>query len=127
MPLFAPLGDLARVGLKACAGRAAVFAATLGLALVAAGFLVAAGVVALSGILGFPGAAVIFAAIFAVLALCAHVRGQVLAVRRAQRIDAARSRAQAGALRATGLAARSAAPILPLVALVAAFVLARKA
>ncbi len=124
-PLFEPLCDLGRAGLRACAGRAMIAAATFGLALVAAGFLVAAGVVALTGLLGFPGAAVLFAGLFAVLALLVHLRGQVLALRRAERFAEARSRAQADAMY-TALAAGSAGPILPLVALVAAFVLTRK-
>lgn len=125
-PLLDPFCDLARIGLRTCAGRVAVKATTLGLALIAAGFLVAAGVVALSGVLGFPGAAVLFALLFALLALLAHLRGQVLDSRREQRLAAARSRAKAGMIHGAALAARSAGPALPIVALVAAFVLARK-
>lgn len=104
-----------------------VAAATFGLALVAAGFLVSAGVVVLSGMIGFPGAAIVFAVLFALLAVLVHLRGRVLAARRAQRLETASSRFQAETVRATALAAPSTGPVLPLIALVAAFVLARKA
>jgi len=109
----------------AAAGRAAATAATVFLVVVAVAFLVAAGLVALTAKTGFTVAALVFAAVFAVLAIAVYFVGRVLSARRAAKILAARNRAAADIALTTALA-RSARPLAPLAAFVAAFVLARR-
>lgn len=124
-PLVAPLTNLVRTELRAGAGRAAMAILTGGLALVAASFLVAAGVVWLTVAIGFLGAALIFAGGFALLAVVAHLSGQARAARRAVEATARRNRATAEVAALVALL-RSARPLLPVAAFLAAFALARR-
>ena len=125
LPLWDPLSELVRAGFSDSRTRAAAATATAVPAVVAAGFLVSAGLVALMRVIGFPAAALVFAALFAVLAVIAHLFGRAAAARRAAQLRAARIRAETDIALATGLA-RSARPLLPLAAFVAAFALARR-
>ena len=125
LPLLSPLCDLLEARAGTAGIRAAAAVATLALLSIASGFLVSAGLFALTAAIGFPRAALVFAALFAVLALAVHVLGRVLAGRRAVRVEAARSRAEDDIALATALA-RSAKPLLPLAAFVTAFALARR-
>lgn len=125
LPLWDPLRDIVRASGKEIGSRAAIAIATVILAGVAAGFLVSAGFVALADAVGFPVAALVFAGVFAFLALAVHLFGRVLSARHARQIARASDRAAADIVLATTLA-RSARPILPLAAFLAAFVLARR-
>ncbi len=107
------------------AERAATVAATGALALVAAALLVAAGLVALSAAVGFPLAAVIFAVGFGALALAVHLLGRAHSARRAAQAAVTRHRAEADIALVTAVA-RSARPLLPFAAFVAAFALVRR-
>lgn len=125
MPLLAALRGLLRARAGDAAARAATAAATVALAAVAMALLVAAGLVALAAVVGFPVAALVFAAVFAVLALVVHLLGRGLSARRAAQVAAARHRAEADIAVAATLA-RSARPLLPLAAFLAAFALMRR-
>ncbi|SEM19061.1 hypothetical protein SAMN05443999_11513 [Roseovarius azorensis] len=125
LPLWDPLRDLAGTAVRSAGIRATMAIATALLAIVATAFLVSAGFVVLMREVGFPVAAIAFAALFAVLALAMHLFGRAISARQAARTMAARSRAETDIALATVLA-RSARPLLPLVAFVAAFVLARR-
>jgi hypothetical protein len=125
LPLFAPLRDLSAALAGNAAGRVAIAAATVFLTLVAAAFLVAAGLAELTAAVGFTVAALVFAALFALLALAVYLFGRALSARRTARIAAAQNRAKADIAMAAALS-RSARPLLPLAAFVAAFLLARR-
>ncbi|SEO14596.1 hypothetical protein SAMN04490248_1028 [Salinihabitans flavidus] len=125
LPLWDPLRDLARAVVNGAGIRAATAIATALLAIVAIGFLVSAGLVALMGWIGFPAAALVFAVLFALLALAVYLLGRAASARTAARVRAARSRTESDIALATALA-RSARPLLPLAAFLAAFVLARR-
>ncbi|MCC6008219.1 MAG: hypothetical protein JJU40_11125 [Rhodobacteraceae bacterium] len=125
MLLLAPLRDMLRAQARGAAGRAATVAATAALAAMASVLLLAGGLVALADAVGFPLAALVFAAMLAALALAVHLLGRVQSARRARQAATARQRAEADiALGAT--LARSAGPLLPLAAFVAAFALMRR-
>lgn len=125
LPLVAPFTDLLRARAGALGVRLAVTAATV-LLLGAAGLLLgAAGLAALAHVVGFPLAAVLFAAVLALLALLAHLVGRAVLLRQSRATLAAQRRAEADLALADALA-RRARPLLPLAALVAAFVLARR-
>ena len=98
---------------------------TLGLASVAVALLSAAGLVLLSRALGFPLAATVFSAGFALLALAVLLLGRQRAAREKRRIDKADLTSVTDLAIVAG-AARSAAPLLPLIALIAAYVLTRR-
>lgn len=104
--------------------RAKIEVAKLALGFVAVLLLVSSGLVALAQAVGYPIAAMVFAAIFGLLALVVHLVGRMLSRRQAQRIAVAQSRLQAGVALATSVA-RAATPLLPVVAFVAAFTIAR--
>lgn len=123
LPLWDPLRDLARAAVGGAGIRAATAFATALLAIVATAFLVSAGVVVLMRAVGFPVAAMIFAALFAVLALAVHFWGRAVSARQAARNMAARNRVETDIAHAA-LLARSARPLLPIAAFVSAFVLA---
>jgi membrane protein implicated in regulation of membrane protease activity len=125
LPLLGPLRDLLAAYAGGVAGRAATTIATVFLAVVATAFVVAAGLVELTARTGFPVAALVFAALFAVLALAVYRFGRARSARRAARMAAAQRSAEADMALATGLA-RSARPLLPLAAFLAAFVLAQR-
>jgi len=125
LPLWDALRDLVRAGIGDAGTRVATAAATALLALVATGFLVSAGLELLMRLIGFPAAAVAFAALFALLALGVHLYGRMLAARQSAQVMAARTRAETDIALATALA-RSTRPLLPLAAFLAAFVLARR-
>ncbi|RYH07244.1 hypothetical protein [Tropicimonas sp. IMCC6043] len=125
LPLLAPLRDLLAAQAGDAAKRVAMTAATTTLAALAASFLVAAGLAALTAAAGFPVAALLFAVLFAALALAVHLLGLARASRRAEQLEAERTRFTSDVLLATALG-RSARPLLPLAAFLAAFALARR-
>lgn len=128
MPLLAPLRDLLAAHAGDAAGRIVTTTAALALAVAAVAFLVAAGFVALTAEIGFVAAALVFAALFALLALAIYLVGRRRTAMRAAEIAAARNRAAADIALAATLArsARPLAPLAPLAAFVAAFLLARR-
>lgn len=123
--LWKPLRTLLTASLRRAEEQTALTLAALGLASVAAGLLTAAGLVLLSRVAGFPLAASAFAAGFALLALAVLLLGRHRAARDQRRIEAAGLQAVTDLSIVTG-ATRSAAPLLPLAALVAAYVLSRR-
>ena len=125
LPLLAAARNLLRARAEDAAGRALIALVTAFLVAVAAVLLVVAGLVALAQEIGFPGAALAFALLFALLALATHLFGRGLAARRSARVAAAQSQAAADIALATTLA-RSSRPLLPVVAFLAAFTLARR-
>ena len=125
LPLWDPLRDLARAALGGAGIRVAAGIATGLLALTATGFLVSAGLVLLMREIGFPAAALVFAALFALLALIVYLFARRASARQAARVRAARTRARSDIALAATLS-RSARPLLPLAAFLAAFVLARR-
>ncbi|WP_306006941.1 hypothetical protein [Aquicoccus porphyridii] len=125
LAFWEPVRDILQATSRDIGNRAKAGIAKAILAIVAAGLLLSAGLVALAQAVGYPIAALVFAAVFALLALVAHLIGRVLARRQAQRIAHAKSRAEADLALATSVA-RSTLPLLPLVAFVAAFALGRR-
>jgi len=123
--LWKPVRTLLTASLRRAEEQTALTLAALGLASVAAGLLTAAGLVLLSRVAGFPLAASAFAAGFALLALAVLLLGRQRAARDQRRIEAAGLQAVTDLAVVTG-ATRSAAPLLPLAALVAAYVLSRR-
>ena len=105
--------------------RAKIEVAKLALGFVAVALLVSSGLVALAQAVGYPIAAMVFAAIFGLLALAVHLIGRALASRQSQRIARAQSRIEADIAFVTSVA-RSALPLLPVVAFIAAFTFARR-
>jgi len=105
--------------------RAKIEVAKLALGFVAVALLVSSGLVALAQAVGYPIAAMVFAAIFGLLALAVHLIGRALASRQSQRIARAQSRMEADIALVTSVA-RSALPLLPVVAFIAAFTFARR-
>jgi membrane protein DedA with SNARE-associated domain len=124
-PLLDPLRDLLAAHGRDAAGRVVTTTATVFLAVVAMAFLIAAGLAALTAEVGFPVAALVFSALFAVLALAVYFVGRRRSARRAAQIADARKRAEADIAPATKLA-RSAQPLAPLAVFLAAFMLARR-
>jgi len=125
LPLLGPLRDILGALAGAAGIRAATVTATTLLAVVAIALLVAAGLVALTAAVGFPAAALVFAALFAFLALVTHLLGRLLSARGAAGVTAARNRAKVDIAVAVALS-RSARPLLPLAAFLAAFAMARR-
>lgn len=125
LPLLRPLRDVLAAHVGGAGKRVATGVATALLVVVALGFAVSAGLVKLTATIGYPAAALVFAALFAVLALAVHFIGRLVTVRRAERIAEAESRVKVDIALAAALS-RSARPLLPLVAFVAAFALARR-
>jgi hypothetical protein len=107
------------------AGRVSMAVAVVLCVALAAMFFVLAGLVGLAQVIGFPLAALVFAALFAVMALALWMIGRVLASRRSARIAITQTRATAD-LALAAVLVRSARPALPLVAFLAAFALARR-
>ncbi|MGY6549090.1 MAG: hypothetical protein ACXIU7_08800 [Roseinatronobacter sp.] len=123
--LLDPARLLLQTLLRDSSNRAKVEIARLGLSVVAAGLLGSAGLVALAKAVGYPVAAIVFAAIVGLLALAAHLAGRMLATRQAQRMALARNRMTADIARGTYIL-RSALPILPVLAGLAVFSLVRR-
>jgi hypothetical protein len=125
LPLWDPLRDLVGIAVRGAGIRATLAIATALLAIVATAFLVSAGFVVLMREVGVPVAAMAFAALFAVLALAMHLAGRAVSARRAARTMTARNRVETDIALAAVLA-RSARPLLPIAAFLAAFVLAQR-
>jgi Na+/melibiose symporter-like transporter len=100
-------------------------AVTAALVVLAALLLLASGLAALTDRFGFPVAALLGAILVAMLAFAIHLIGRALVARRKARVVEARSRTEADIALAIALT-RSARPLLPLVAFLAAFILARR-
>lgn len=124
LPLWQPLRDAMSMTVRDTRDRAATALVTLGLVVLALGFGVAAGLAALVPVMGFAGAALVFAALFAAMALGVHLAGRARAARRAERIARARQRAMAD-IAIISTSARAARPLLPLLAFVLVFALMR--
>ncbi|MFU8834914.1 hypothetical protein [Roseovarius autotrophicus] len=124
-----PLLDPLRTGLSALAGdaveRVATGIATLVFGGVAVALMVAAVLVALTAEVGFPLAALIVASVFAALALAVYLLGRKLSARRAEQRAVARRQARADIVLAAALS-RSARPLLPVAAFLAAFALMQR-
>lgn len=125
LPLWDPLRDVTRVALRGAGLRAAFTFLTALLSFVAACFLVTAGFVSLLQVIGLPLTALVFAILFAALALTAHLVGRALSARHAARILTAKNRASADIALAVVLS-RKARPLLPIAAFIAAFSLTRR-
>lgn len=125
LPLLGPVRDLLRAQANSAGIRVVTATATAVLAVVAIVLLAAAGLAALTAAIGFPAAALGFAALFAVLALAVHLVGRLLSARGAANVAAARNRAKVDIALATALS-RTARPLLPLAAFLVAFALARR-
>lgn len=123
--LWKPLRTLLKASLRQAEEQATLTLAALGLAGVAGGLLTSSGLVLLSRTTGFPLAATAFAAGFALLALAVMWLSRHHAEKESRRIEVASLQAVTDLAVVTG-AARSAAPLLPLAALVAAYVLSRR-
>lgn len=119
----------ARITLQAMshdlANKAKVEIAKLALSAVAAGLLLSAAIVVLAQEVGYPVAAVVFATALGLLALVVHLIGRRQSARQSQRIAGAQNRVQADIDLMTSVA-RSTRPLLPLVAFIAAFTIARR-
>lgn len=125
LPFLGAVRDLvtARADMARVRVAAALLTALLGLA--AAALVCAAGLVALSDAVGFPVAALVIAALLAGLALGVSVVARKLAS--GKRTRAADAKIRAGEELAVAMAlTRSAQPLLPLAALLAVFLLARR-
>ncbi|PWK61337.1 hypothetical protein [Roseicyclus mahoneyensis] len=125
LPLWDPLREAARTALADAGERAMTSLVAAALVAVASGLLLSAGLVALSRVIGFPLAACLLGAAFAGLALLVQLAGRARARRRADRIALATERATADLALARSLV-RTARPILPVVAFLGAFLLARR-
>jgi hypothetical protein len=125
LALLGPLTDLARSSLRDAGNRATAGLTKIALLVMAAGLVLSAGLVGLSRLVGYPVAALVCAAVLALLALAVHLLGQALAARQARQIALARHRTSAD-IALAGALVRSAAPLVSLAALVAAFALARR-
>lgn len=125
LPFLGAVRDLvsARADMARVRVAAALLTALLGLA--AAALVCAAGLVALSDAVGFPVAALVVAALLAGLALGVSVVARRLAS--GKRAQAADAKIRAGKELAVAMAlTRSARPLLPLAALLAVFLFARR-
>ena len=125
LPLWEPLRDAMGMASRDAGDRAATGFATLALVALALGFGVAAGLAALVPVMGFAGAALVFAALFAMLALAVHLAGRARAARRAEQIAQARQRAMAD-IAAITAGARAVRPRLPVLVFVVVFALTRR-
>lgn len=105
--------------------RAKIEFCKFALIVLALGLFMSAGLVALAQAVGYPIAAMVFAAILGLLVLVIHLIERSLYVRQSQRMARAQSRLDADIAVAASVA-RSALPLLPIVAFVAAFTLARR-
>ena len=124
LPLWQPLRDAMSTAIRDTGDRAVTALVTLALVVLALGFGVAAGLAALVPVMGFAGAALVFAALFAAMALGVHLAGRVRATRRAERIAHARQRAMAD-IATISTTAGAVRPLLPLLAFVLVFALMR--
>lgn len=125
LPVLDPMRDMALATVRRMEFRAVTLAATACLLVAATGFLVTAGFVVLMPVIGLPITALVFAAIFAVLALAVYLFGRAATARQARRARAAQGRAATDISLVSALA-RSSRPLLPLVAFLAAVGLARR-
>lgn len=125
IPLTGALRDFLRARAVDTAGRVSMAIAVVLCVIVSAILLVLAGLAGLAQVIGFPAAALVFAALFAILALGLRLIGNAAAARRSARMAIAQNRATADLALAAALA-RSVRPVLPIVAFIAAFTLARR-
>ncbi len=123
--ILSPARAIARAFLSDMGFNAKVEIAKLVLISIAAGLLLSAGIVELTRAVGFPVAAVVFAVVLGSCAAMVHWFGRVRAARLAQRRAIAQARMQAD-LALASTVARSALPLLPIVAFVAAFTFTRR-
>jgi hypothetical protein len=125
LPLLDPLRDMALATVRRMEFRAVTLVATACLLIAATGFLATAGFAALMPVLGLPATALVFAALFALLALGMHLFGRAMFARQARQARAAQKRAETDVALVATLA-RSARSLLPLAAFLAAVGLARR-
>lgn len=95
------------------------------LLIAASGLLLSSGIAALSRLIGYPLAALAFSALLFLLALSAQFLRKRRSIHYAHRMAHARNRTETDLAMAASVA-RSALPMLPIVAFVAAFNLARR-
>ncbi|WP_104017249.1 hypothetical protein [Roseovarius nitratireducens] len=125
LPFLAPLRDVFAARTRAAAVRVTAVTLTAALCVLTALLLLASGLAALTGQFGFPVAALMAAFLMGVMALAVHLIGRALVARRMAQAAEARSRTEADIALAMALT-RSARPLLPLAAFLAAFFLARR-
>lgn len=125
LPIWDPLLGLTRAALGGAGQRVICTCLTALLSLVGVGFLIASGFAILLPVVGFSSTALIFAILFAALALTAYLIGRQVSARHTARVLAAQNRAKADIALAAVLA-RSTGPLLPIAAFLAAFILARR-
>lgn len=125
MPLLGALRDLAIARAEFAKVQVAATLATTLFGFAAAALVCAAGLVALTDALGFPIAALVFAAMFAGLALGVTLAARGFASRTKAKADKAQNQVKLDLALATSLS-RAARPLLPLAAFLAVFALARR-
>lgn len=125
LPIWDPLLGLTHAAVGGAGLRVSSTCLTALLNLVGVGFLVASGFAILLPVVGFPSTALIFAALFAALALTAFLMGRQVSARHAAQVLATQNRAKADIALAAVLA-RSNGPLLPIADFLAAFILARR-
>ena len=125
LALLEPLREIVQASLRDLGRRAKAGLAKAVLAVVAAGLLLSAGLAALAQAVGYPLAALAFGAVFALLALAVHLIDRIIADRQRQKIARATNKARADMVVATTVI-RSALPLLPIVAFVAALAFGRR-
>jgi hypothetical protein len=125
LPLIGSLRDVLRAQADESTGRAATVLARALLAAAATALVVSSGLVALAGVIGYPYAALVFALVFAILALAIPSLMKRRTLRRSAELAIARNRAEADVALAAALL-RSARPFLPIAVFLAAFSLARR-
>jgi Na+/melibiose symporter-like transporter len=123
--LLGPLRDIMQASARDVVGRARFLLVKVALTVVAGGFLLSAALSALAHAVGYPLAALVFGVFFAVMALTVHLMDKRAADRQARQLSQATRKAKADLVVATALA-RSALTLLPIVGLVAAFVVGRR-
>jgi uncharacterized membrane protein YciS (DUF1049 family) len=123
--LLGPLRDIMQTSARDVVGRARFLLVKVALTVVAGSFLLSAAISALAHVVGYPLAALVFGVFFGLMALKVHLMDKRVADRQARQLLQATNRAKADLVVATALA-RSALTFLPIVGLVAAFVVGRR-
>lgn len=125
MPLLGALRDLAAARAASAKVQVSATLLTILLGFAAAALVCAAGLVALTDAMGFPIAALVFAAMFAGLALGVTLATRGFVSRTQAEAAKAQNQIKLDMALATSLS-RTARPLMPLAAFLAAFALARR-
>ena len=125
LPIASPLRDILRSLFGDLRGQIGMAIATGVFALIALCLLASAGLVMLTRVTGYPLAALIFAAGFAVMAVLTALIGRAVAARRARKAAAATNRLMLGLALGKSLTG-STPPLVAVGAFLAAFALGRR-